>query len=63
MPRLIEIIKDCEKTVIHTDCGAKIGYYLNEVKSYIKEDYGGGKDTVYYIICPNCGQKVVVNGY
>lgn len=62
MPRLIEILKDCEKTVIHHDCGAKIGYYQNEVKSFVSHDYGGGSDTNYYIDCPNCGKKVYVKG-
>jgi hypothetical protein len=63
MPRLIEIMKDCEKTVVHKECGAKIGYYQNEVKSYVHHDYGGGSDVVYYIICPHCGKQVNVKGY
>jgi hypothetical protein len=63
MARVIEILKDCEKIAIHNDCGAKIGYYQNEAKSYVHEDYGGGKDTIYYIICPHCGKNVEVKGY
>jgi hypothetical protein len=63
MPRLIEILKDCEKIVVHNDCGAKIGYYQTEVRSYVAHDYGGGSETIYFIICPNCGKQVEVKGY
>lgn len=62
MARLIEIVKSEERTVIHKDCGAKIGFYLNEVRSAVYHDYGGGSDTWYYIICPHCGEKVEVSG-
>jgi hypothetical protein len=60
MPRLIEILKSEELTVVHKSCGAKIGYYENETKSAVHEDYGGGRDTWYYIICPNCNKRVEV---
>jgi 5-methylcytosine-specific restriction endonuclease McrA len=60
MSRLLEIIKNCERTVVHTNCGAKISYYQNEIQSYVSHDYGGGSDTNYYIICSNCGKKVYV---
>ena len=63
MPRLIEIDKTQEVTVIHKKCGAKIGYFLNEVKSYVHHDYGGGSDKVYYIDCPHCGEQVNVTKY
>ena len=63
MPRLIEIDKSVEKRVTHRDCGAVIGYYQNEVKDAIHEDYGGGSEKWYYIVCPNCGKKVEVKGY
>jgi len=58
MARVIEILKSEEKTVIHKDCGAKIGYYEIEVKSKTVTDYGGGSDIVYYLICPNCGEEI-----
>ncbi len=63
MPRLIEIDKSHEKIVVHKDCGAKIGYFQNEVKEGgIHEDYGGGREQLYFILCPNCGDKVYVKG-
>ena len=61
MPRLIEILKSEERTVVDKDCGAKIGFYNNEVQKGNHQDYGGGSETWYYIICPNCGQKVEVS--
>lgn len=61
MARIIEIVKECEQIVIHNECGAKIGYYKNEIKSYVCHDYGGGSDKVYFIKCPNCGEYVIIN--
>lgn len=61
MARLIEILPSEEKIVVHRDCGAKIGYYLNEVQSRTYSDYGGGTDTYYWIICPHCGKEVEVS--
>ena len=61
MPRLIEILKSEERTVVHKDCGAKIGFYNNEAQTGNHQDYGGGSETWYYIICPNCGEKVEVS--
>jgi len=64
MARVIEVkVKSVEKIVVHKDCGAKIGYYQNEVKSYTHHDYGGGSDEVYYVVCPNCGENIIVKGY
>lgn len=60
MPRLIKIDKQQEKQITHKECGAVIGYFPNEIQSYTHYDYGGGSDLIYYIICPNCGQKVFV---
>jgi hypothetical protein len=63
MPRLIELDKSVEKKVTHRECGAVIGYYQNEVQDGgVYEDYGGGRELWYYIVCPNCGKKVEVKG-
>lgn len=61
MARLIGIEPVEEKNITHRKCGAKIGYYPIEVQSAIHHDIGGGSDTWYYVICPNCGEKVIVN--
>jgi phage terminase large subunit GpA-like protein len=60
MPRLIEINPELEKRATHKECGAVIGYYQNEVQSYIYHDYGGGSETIYYIVCPHCGKQVTI---
>lgn len=60
MARLIEIMPEHEKIIVHKDCGAKIGYYPSEVKSAIYYDYGGGSDTWYYIKCPHCRKTIEV---
>lgn len=61
MARVIEILPSEERTIIHRECGAKIGYYLNEIQSTTYTDYGGGRDTYYYINCPNCGKPIEVS--
>lgn len=61
MPRLIEILTSEEKIVIHKECGAKIGYYKNELQSSTYHDYGGGSETWWWILCPNCRKKVEVS--
>lgn len=60
MARVIRIEPELEKQVTHKKCGALIGYYPKEVQSSVYHDYGGGSDTWYYIICPNCSEKIEV---
>lgn len=62
MPRLIKIDSTKEKVLTHYLCGAKIGYFLNEVidGGYIP-DYGGGGYQYYYIVCPHCQDKITVS--
>ena len=42
------------------NCASRLEYTQSEVQSYVHRDYGGGSDTVKYIICPRCGKKVEV---
>jgi hypothetical protein len=57
--RIIELnTPGTELIAVHKKCGAKIGYYANEVKSFPHTDYGGGTETVYYIVCPHCGAQI-----
>lgn len=42
------------------NCASKLRYTRNEVHEGTHYDYGGGSDTVYWIDCPSCGQKVYV---
>ena len=45
------------------ECSSIIEYVPIEMKSYVHHDYGGGSDTIYYIDCPQCGNKVTVKRY
>ncbi len=56
--KVVKIDKKKMKMVTHSDCGAVVEYFPNEVQSFIHHDYGGGSDMVYYIICPNCGKQI-----
>lgn len=59
MARVIEVnTPGAERVIVHKECGAKVGYYPIEIKSFVQYDYGGGSDNVYYIICPNCGKQI-----
>ena len=60
MTRLISIDSSLEKQVKHKKCGAVVGYYQNEVLSYSYKEIDGGYCTDYYIICPHCGEKIIV---
>ena len=53
------VIKRC----ICNNCGAELEYVPNDVKSKTVTDYGGGSDTYYFIVCPQCTKDVSVKGY
>jgi len=58
MAKVVRIDKTKMKRVTHSSCGAVVEYFENEVQSFIRTDYGGGSDMVYYIVCPNCGKQI-----
>lgn len=61
MARLIRIDDKKEKQTTHSECGAVIGYFMNEVEDIKSvQDYGGGSDQYGYIICPNCKKRIQV---
>lgn len=39
------------------NCASVLEYTQCEVKNFTSYDYGGGSDIVYYVNCPNCGNK------
>lgn len=41
-------------------CALILEYYPRDVKSETHSDYGGGTDTYYHIICPDCDHQVRV---
>ena len=59
MAKIIRIDKTKAKQITHSECGAVIEYFENEVESKVEpEPYGGGHDTYHYLTCPNCGKRI-----
>lgn len=42
------------KEITCSACAARLRYTESDVKNRIERDYGGGSDTVFYIMCPRC---------
>lgn len=42
------------------NCASRLEFTNSEVDTRTYIDYGGGSDTLYYIICPNCSFRVEV---
>jgi hypothetical protein len=60
--RIVRIDDKAERTVTHSECGAVIAFFNNEVQDGgWHEDYGGGRDKVWFITCPHCGKKIYVD--
>jgi DNA-directed RNA polymerase subunit RPC12/RpoP len=51
------------KQVICGNCGSTLEYVPRDIKSRTVSDYTGDRDTVYYIQCPECNDKVTVKRY
>ena len=59
MAKVIKIDKKKALRRTHSDCGAVIEYFQNEVTSkWEPEPYGGGSDLYHYLMCPNCKKMV-----
>lgn len=59
----IEVISDGpvdRREQICPKCRFKLAYTPADVQSGTHHDYGGGSDTVYWIICPRpqCGERI-----
>jgi DNA-directed RNA polymerase subunit RPC12/RpoP len=42
-------------------CGSRVRYFKNDLRSYTKSDYAGGRDTYWEISCPGCGKDIPVS--
>lgn len=58
MAKVVGIDTSKMKRITHSACGAIIEYFPNEVKTFVKSDYGGGSDVYNYITCPHCGKDI-----
>lgn len=45
------------------NCGAVLEYVPRDIKSQTATDYGGGSDTWYYIVCPQCQNRQTIKHY
>lgn len=50
------------KEVVCKNCGATLNYVPADIQERKIVDYDGGRDTVYFIKCPPCGNEVFVRG-
>lgn len=55
--------EDVVKRIVHRHCGATLEYLPMDIKSRTSRDYGGGTDVTEYIVCPHCGQEVVIRSW
>ncbi len=51
------------KETICRNCGSTLQYVPRDIKERIETDYGGGRDLIKYIDCPECNEHVTVKGY
>lgn len=58
MAKVVRIDKSKAKQRTHSDCGAVIEYFENEVVKKNIGDYGGGSDNYSHLTCPNCGKTI-----
>jgi hypothetical protein len=61
---MIEVIgksKTAYRKVTCANCGSRLRFVNDDVKSKQYTDYGGGSDTRYSIECPSCKKSVQVS--
>ena len=51
------------KRIVCRNCGVKLEYTPNDVKTRNGTDYTGGADGDNYIDCPKCGKRAVINSW
>lgn len=45
------------------ECGSLLSYLPADVKKYSGTDYGGDPDGREWIVCPNCGEDVILKSW
>ena len=51
------------KEAICRNCGSTLQYVPRDIKERVETDYGGDRDIVKYIECPECNDRVTVGSY
>ena len=44
-------------------CGARLEYTKGDVQDFRREHYGGDSTIGTYVVCPKCGERVVLTSY
>ena len=63
MAKVVGFNKKLIRRVSCYECAAKVEYTLNEVQENNYTDYGGGPAGSKWIICPNCGKRIVLESW
>jgi hypothetical protein len=63
MSRIIKQGKRKEKKVTCRECDSTIGYFKEEVQEYSGTDISGGPDGQTWIVCPSCGEKIILSSW
>ena len=51
------------RKIICKSCGVELEYLPVEVLTRSGTDYSGGPDGEEYIVCPNCGERVIIRAW
>lgn len=51
------------KQVVCRNCGVKLEYLPVDIQHQNVSDYGGGSETLHYIDCLKCKERITVKGY
>lgn len=63
MAKVIGYDKKAVKRCTCEECGARIEYVKADVKEYHGRDISGGPDGYTFIVCPGCGEKVILESW
>lgn len=62
MAKVVGFDESAKKRVTCKNCAAIVEYVNNEVQRGSSTDYTGSADYYNCILCPNCGDEVIVKG-
>jgi RNase P subunit RPR2 len=63
MVRIIGKAPEAYKTITCRNCASVLEYTQSEVQEYHGKDYSGGSDGQEWILCPDCGKKVIIRSW
>ncbi len=64
MAKVIGQDDTASKRITHSECGAIIEYFPNDIRLlWSGTDYGGGPDGAKGFTCPQCGKDVITESW